>query len=69
MDTLKNVKIIEYSESYGKQGKYNRTMIAMYNRTNITDEEVNCIINSGCYDDRVIFMSKEQYETVFDRKL
>lgn len=69
MNGLSNVRIIEYSDVYGKDGKYIIEMIAMYNSTTITDEEVKNVINSGCYDSRVILMTKEQYETVFDKKL
>lgn len=65
---MSDVMIIEYTESYGK-GRFDVHMIAMYNKTNITDEEVNKVINSGCYDPRVIIMTKDQYKTVFNRKL
>ena len=63
-----DIMIIIYEEFYGKS-KVKVEMVAMYNKNAITESEINRIINTGEYDKRVIIMTKEQYETLVDRKI
>lgn len=54
---------ITYTE---KTGIYNTEMIALYNKNQITEQEVRTAIKAGIYNRNIITMTVEQYENVLN---
>jgi len=63
-----NIMMIEYDEKYGRLGAV--SMIALYNQTKITEADVEQVIAGGVSEhlNKVILITKSQYENVFMSK-
>ena len=64
--TLKDIMRMDFTEIVG--GSYEVQKVAIYNKNTISNKEVKKKIHSGEYDDRIIIIYKEQFETVFKKE-
>lgn len=64
--TLEDIMRMDFTEMVG--GSYEVEKTAIYNKTMISCEEVRKKIKSGEYDNRIIVIYKEQFETVFKKE-
>lgn len=63
---LENIMRMDFTEVVG--GSYEVQKTAIFNKTTISEKEVFKKIRSGEYDDRIIIVYTEQFETVFKKE-
>lgn len=62
--STENIMMVEFSENYAGCGT---SMVALFDKRDIMEEEVYRIIRAYPigYDRRIVFMTKDQFKTVF----
>lgn len=61
--SLEHIMLIEYEEQIGP---YKQDKIMLFNEKHITEEEAKRCLRAGEYNENIILISKQQWESIFN---